>query len=314
MHKLWRFYNQNKLKVWAIFLAIILGWLMLQVVNNALKEANQTQENMTNEETISNVVSYSNESQSIISGGSISSKYSEDLAQVIEQFYTYCINHEPQKAYDMLSDDMKRLMYQSEDLFEKLYYAEKFNGNKQFSFQSWTRSNDIYIYQVKIFDDMLSSGRTDDNYIEDFVTVVPDDGSYKLNVNRYIGTEVVNKRNEDDILSVEVGNVDKYMDYEVYTLRIKNKTDNEIILDTKRKTDSCYVMDNLGNKFEAFLYENNEEDFSFSPQQSKTIKIKFSDAYRESMEIQSIHFEDIVNSNDYNNDGNIEGNVFEIQI
>lgn len=314
MHKLWRFYNQNKLKVWAIALAIILGWLMLQVVNNALKEANQTQENMTNEETISNVVSYSNESQSIISGGSISSKYSEDLAQVIEQFYTYCINHEPQKAYDMLSDDMKRLMYQSEDLFEKLYYAEKFNGNKQFSFQSWTRSNDIYIYQVKIFDDMLSSGRTDDNYIEDFVTVVPDDGSYKLNVNRYIGTEVVNKRNEDDILSVEVGNVDKYMDYEVYTLRIKNKTDNEIILDTKRKTDSCYVMDNLGNKFEAFLYENNEEDFSFSPQQSKTIKIKFSDAYRESMEIQSIHFEDIVNSNDYNNDGNIEGNVFEIQI
>lgn len=314
MHKLWRFYNQNKLKVWAIFLAIILGWLMLQVVNNALKEANQTQENMTNEETISNVVSYSNESQSIISGGSISSKYSEDLAQVIEQFYTYCINHETQKAYDMLSDDMKRLMYQSEDLFEKLYYAEKFNGNKQFSFQSWTRSNDIYIYQVKIFDDMLSSGRTDDNYIEDFVTVVPDDGSYKLNVNRYIGTEVVNKRNEDDILSVEVGNVDKYMDYEVYTLRIKNKTDNEIILDTKRKTDSCYVMDNLGNKFEAFLYENNEEDFSFSPQQSKTIKIKFSDAYRESMEIQSIHFEDIVNSNDYNNDGNIEGNVFEIQI
>ena len=314
MHKLWRFYNQNKLKVWAIFLAIILGWLMLQVVNNALKEANQTQENMTNEETISNVVSYSNESQSIISGGSISSKYSEDLAQVIEQFYTYCINHEPQKAYDMLSDDMKRLMYQSEDLFEKLYYAEKFNGNKQFSFQSWTRSNDIYIYQVKIFDDMLSSGRTDDNYIEDFVTVVPDDGSYKLNVNRYIGTEVVNKRNEDDILSVEVGNVDKYMDYEVYTLRIKNKTDNEIILDTKRKTDSCYVMDNLGNKFEAFLYENNEEDFSFSPQQSKTIKIKFSDAYRESMEIQSIHFEDIVNSNDYNNDGNIEGSVFEIQI
>lgn len=314
MHKLWRFYNQNKLKVWAIALAIILGWLMLQVVNNALKEANQTQENMNNEETTSNVVSYSNESQSIISGGSISSKYSEDLAQVIEQFYTYCINHEPQKAYDMLSDDMKRLMYQSEDLFEKLYYAEKFNGNKQFSFQSWTRSNDIYIYQVKIFDDMLSSGRTDDNYIEDFVTVVPDDGSYKLNVNRYIGTEVVNKRNEDDILSVEVGNVDKYMDYEVYTLRIKNKTDNEIILDTRRKTDSCYVMDNLGNKFEAFLYENNEEDFSFSPQQSKTIKIKFSDAYRESMEIQSIHFEDIVNSNDYNNDGNIEGNVFEIQI
>ena len=152
MHKLWRFYNQNKLKVWAIALAIILGWLMLQVVNNALKEANQTQENMNNEETTSNVVSYSNESQSIISGSNVSSKYSEDLAQIIDQFYTYCINHEPQRAYDMLSDDIKRIMYQTEELFEELYYKDKFEGNKQFSFQAWTISNDIYIYQVRIFD------------------------------------------------------------------------------------------------------------------------------------------------------------------
>lgn len=314
MHKLWRFYNQNKLKVWAIVLAIILGWLMLQVVNNALKEANQTQENMNNEETTSNVVSYSNESQSIISGSNVSSKYSEDLAQIIDQFYTYCVNHEPQRAYDMLSDDIKRIMYQTEELFEELYYKDKFEGNKQFSFQAWTISNDIYIYQVRIFDNMLSTGKTDDDYVEDFATIVPDGGSYKLNVNSYIGTEVINQKSEDDRLSVEVGAVDKYIDYEIYTLRIKNKTDEDIILDTRRKTNTCYVVDNLGNKFEAVLYENNEEDLEFSSQESKTIKIKFSDSYRELMEIQSIHFEDIVNSSEYSNDNNITGDTFEIQI
>ena len=314
MHKLWRFYNQNKLKVWAIVLAIILGWLMLQVVNNALKEANQTQENMNNEETTSNVVSYSNESQSIISGGSVSSKYSEDLAQIIDQFYTYCINHEPQRAYDMLSDDIKRIMYQTEELFEDLYYKDKFEGNKQFSFQAWTISNDIYIYQIRIFENMLSTGKTDDDYIEDFATIVPDGGSYKLNVNSYIGTEVINQKSEDDRLSVEVGAVDKYIDYEIYTLRIKNKTNEDIILDTRRKTNTCYVEDNLGNKFEAVLYENNEEDLQFFSQESKTIKIKFSDSYRELMEIQSIHFEDIVNASEYSNDSNITGDTFEVQI
>ena len=46
----------------------------------------------------------------------------------------------------------------------------------------------------------------------------------------------------------------------------------------------------------------------------KTIKIKFSDSYRELMEIQSIHFEDIVSSGEYSNDNNITGDTFEVQI
>ena len=313
MYKIWKYYNQNKLKVWAIILAVVLGWLMLQVVNNALKEANE-QENTSNEETTSNVVSYSNESKAIISDGSVSSKYSDDLAEIINQFYTYCVEHNPQRAYEMLTDDTKRVLYQTQELFEDLYYNSKFEGNKQFSFQAWSIVNDTYIYQVRIYDNMLTTGQTDDNYIEDFVSIVPDGGSYKLNISSYIGTETINKKEENEILSVEVGTVDKYLDYETYTFRIKNKTDKSILLDTRRKTDTCYVVDQLGNKFEAFLYENNEEDLEFSPQESKTITIRFNDAYRESLEIQTIHFDDIVDLNMYNEDENIEGSAFEIRI
>lgn len=313
MYKIWKYYNQNKLKVWAIILAVILGWLLLQVVNNALKEANK-QENTSNEETTSNVVSYNNESKAIISEGSVSSKYSDDLAEIINQFYTYCVEHNPQRAYEMLSDDAKRVLYQTQELFEDLYYNSKFEGDKQFSFQAWSIVNDTYIYQVRIYDNMLTTGKTDDNYIEDFVTIVPDGGSYKLNISSYIGTETINKKEENDILSVEVGSVDKYLDYEIYTFRIKNKTDKSILLDTRRKTDTCYVVDQLGNKFEAFLYENNEEDLEFSPQEAKTITIRFNDAFRESLKIQAIHFDNIVDLNIYNEDNDVEGSAFEVRI
>ena len=313
MYKIWKYYNQNKLKVWAIILAVILGWLLLQVVNNALKEANK-QENTSNEETTSNVVSYNSESKAIISEGSVSSKYSDDLAEIINQFYTYCVEHNPQRAYEMLSDDAKRVLYQTQELFEDLYYNSKFEGDKQFSFQAWSIVNDTYIYQVRIYDNMLTTGKTDDNYIEDFVTIVPDGGSYKLNISSYIGTETINKKEENDILSVEVGSVDKYLDYEIYTFRIKNKTDKSILLDTRRKTDTCYVVDQLGNKFEAFLYENNEEDLEFSPQEAKTITIRFNDAFRESLKIQAIHFDNIVDLNIYNEDNDVEGSAFEVRI
>ncbi len=315
MHKLLRYYNQNRIKIWVILLAIILGWLLLQVVNSAFRDqANSNEENNNNQETTSNVVSYRNESKSIITGGSVSSTYSEEVGTFINQFFTYCINHEPQKAYNMVSNDTKQLLYQTEQLFETNYYSNRFSGNKQFSFQSWSRSDGLYIYQVRIFDNMLATGQTSDNYVEEYVTVTVESGEYKLNLNSYLGREQINIKSEDDNFSVQVVNVDRYLDYEIYTLNIQNKTEETMLLDTRRKTNTCYVEDKLGNKFEALLYENSDNDLEFAAKEMKTIQIKFSDSYREGLEIKSINFTDIVNSSEYSQDTEIEGQTFTVEL
>ena len=220
MHKLLRYYNQNKLKVWIIILAIVLGYALLQVLNSAIANQNTEEENKDQETTSNNVVSYRNESESMVSGEKVSSLYSDEIGEVINQFFTYCINHDPQRAYDMVANDTKQLLYPTEQLFEKNYYENKFAGNKQFSFQSWSSSDGIFTYQVRIFDNMLATGQTNDNYIEEYVTVTVDAGSYKLNLNSYIGRKQINAKNEDDNLYVQVGMVDRYLDYEVYTLNI----------------------------------------------------------------------------------------------
>ena len=315
MHKLLRYYNQNRIKIWVILLAIILGWLLLQVVNSAFRDqANSNEENNNDQETTSNVVSYRNESESIITGGSVSSTYSEEVGTFINQFFTYCINHEPQKAYNMVSNDTKQLLYQTEQLFETNYYSNRFSGNKQFSFQSWSRSDGLYIYQVRIFDNMLATGQTSDNYIEEYVTVTVESGEYKLNLNSYLGREQINIKSEDDNFSVQVVNVDRYLDYEIYTLNIQNRTEETMLLDTRRKTNTCYVEDKLGNKFEALLYENSDNDLEFVAKEMKTIQIKFSDSYREGLEIKSINFTDIVNSSEYSQNTEIEGQTFAVEL
>ncbi len=314
MHKLLRYYNQNKLKVWMIVLAIVLGYALLQVLNSAIANQNTEEENKDQETTSNNVVSYRNESESMVSGEKVSSLYSDEIGEVINQFFTYCVNNEPQRAYDMVANDTKQLLYPTEQLFEKNYYENKFAGNKQFSFQSWSSSDGIFTYQVRIFDNMLATGQTSDNYIEEYVTVTVDAGSYKLNLNSYIGRKQLNVKNEDDNLSIQVATVDRYLDYEVYTLNIQNKTDRSIILDTRRDTDTCYVVDSLGNKFEAVLYENKSEDLEFSPKEMKTVQIRFSDAYREGLQIKSINFTDVVDSEEYSLNNEIEGNSFKVDL
>lgn len=313
MHKLLRYYNQNKIKIWAVVLAIVLGYALLQVLNSAIANHN-TEENNEQETTSNNVVSYRNESESMVTGGRVSSTYSEQIGQVINQFFTYCVNHDPQRAYDMVSNNTKQVLYQTEELFEKNYYQNKFNGNKQFSFQSWSRTDTLYIYQVRIFDNMLATGQTSDNYIEEYVTIAVEEGSYKLNLNSYLGRKQISVKNEDENLSIQVVMVDRYLDYEVYTLNVQNKTDSNILLDTKRKTNSCYVVDSMGNKFEALLYENSDEDLEILPNEMKTIQIRFSDAYREGLQIKSINFTDIVNSEEYLANNEIQGNNFEVEL
>lgn len=313
MYRLIKFYNQNRKKVWTTILIIVFAFIMLRLFNYIAKKELEEERNRP-KETTSNVVSYANESKSIISGGKVSDKYKDDFGEIIDQFFSLCINHEYQKAYYYLSSDCKKLLYQSEDLFESLYCTEKFEGDKQYSFQSWTSHAGTFIYQVKIFDNMLSSGKKNDEYIEDYITIVPEEDTYKLNINSYIKRNEISKKASNDILTLEVGVSDVYLDYEIYTFRIKNNTNNKIILDTRKKTDTTYITDDLGNNFEALLYENKEEDLIFEPQQSKTIQIKFSNAYRDGIKIKQINFTNIVKYQEYLQDENVEKSSFKLEL
>lgn len=308
MYKLWKYYNQNRLKVWTVILAIIFGFAIIRSLNMSFK--NKDSKSNT-EEKNSNVGSYSNESKSMVNGGSVSNSYSEDFGKLIEQFFTYCIEHDWYRAYSMVSDDTKQVFYQTEEIFESNYCKDKFEGDKQFSFQSWSSSDSLFIYQVKIFDNMITTGKTNDNYVEEYVTIDKNRGEFKLNLNSYLGRELINKKTENEDLSVQIINVDKYLDYQVYTLSIKNKNNFSILLDTRRKTNTCYVKDKSDNKFEAVLYENKYEDLKFESYEMKTVKIKFNVVNRKNLEIKSINFTDIVDNEGYAGNSNIETKKFE---
>ena len=320
MYKLLRFYNQNRLMVWVIIIAIIFILAIIYILNGQIHEKNiAEQENGSSSSSSSSTTSnktYEKESETIISSKNVSEKYQEAFGTIIDQFFTACINHTPEIAYNLLSEDCKTVLYPTQSAFEAQYYNNKFEGDKQFSFQSWSNSNGTYVYKVKIYDNMLSTGVDNtQKYVEDYVTVVAEEDVFRLNINNYIKRVEYYTKAENDSLSIELTISDVYKDYQICTFNIKNKTQNTILLDTGRSTDTTSIIDEDGTNYEAFLYENNEADLILEPQEASTIQIKFSLAHRAGLEkISGVIFEDIVNYDEYLNNQEIEGQVIKIEL
>lgn len=313
MHKMFRFYNQNRIKIWTIAIAVIFIISLIQILNrNAIEQS----KNMENQETtLNNVVSYDTQSKSIISSGEVSKKYSDDIGEIIDEFFSYCCNHEPEKAYDMLTEDMKNSKYPNVDLFISNYYSSKFDGNKEFSFKSWINEKNSYTYLVKIYDNMLASGKSSDaDYIEDYITVIPVEDTYKINVDGYIGRKFVNKDVSNESVDIKMLYRDIYMDYELDTFYIVNNTDATIMVDTMENTKNTYLVDLNENKYDAFVNENKKEDMIVNPCETRNVKIKFNVAYRENLKIKKACFSKIVNYDEFKNNSEIEGKSIQIEL
>ena len=240
MGKLIRFYNQNVRKVWTIVLIIVFALMIISAFNSMYKKRSEDR----NKEIQSGeyIQKYHNESESMVSGGYVPDSVREDFGDLIDSFFNYCKNHEPEKAYGLISNDCKQLLYPTEEVFEEQYYKNKFKADKLYSFQSWTAS-DTYIYLVKIFDNMLATGSgSSQEYIQDYVSVVKENGEYKLNINSYIGRVSIAKKYSKDGLTIEV--LDRYifMDYGIYSLKIQNNSGSTVLLDSMEETNKTYVV------------------------------------------------------------------------
>lgn len=315
MHKLLRLYNQNRTKIWIIIIIIAFILFIIQTLNNIAKQENTEEKNNENQETTyNNVVSYDKESEAIISNKKISKEEKVKNGKIIDDFFTNCINHNPEQAYELLSSDIKNKMYQSQSLFESLYYNKRFEGDKQYSFQLWISDNNQDTYLVKVYDNMLSTGKSNSTYIEDYVTVIQENGKAVLNINSYIGKTQINKIQKTEKLTAQITERYTYKDYEIFEIVVKNNTNEKILLDTLEKSGTIYITDSKENKYQAFLNENTEEELTINANQTKSIQIKFNIVKREDLKLKNIKFTNIVTNYDKYLNNQEDKNIINMQI
>ncbi len=292
-----RYYHQNRKQIWRMILIILSAILLLQLINYlTIKKDEKNKENKEEETMINTTNQITLTTQkSVVSGNKISKNKLQEEIQLIDQFISYCNQKELEKAYHMLTDKCKEQNYKTLEIFEQNYYNNVFEGeNKSCMVENWV--NDTY--KVRLIEDILATGKSNDGYAkQDYITIEEnEEGENKLNINNYIGYSQINKTTQKDNITVEVLDKNTYMEYEEYTMKITNQTENVIVLCDREREDvkTIYLKDSKANKYSSYLHELTQEEMTIEPEQTRQITIKFYSSYRETKKIEQLVFSDMV--------------------
>lgn len=287
MYNLIRFFNQNRKRIIKVILIIVFIIALIQLLNAIAKKPNTSKvENIVikNASYGDEVISF----KSPVTGKSVSEDELKNVSDIIKQFMDYCNSSNVEAAYNLLTDECKEEMYPTINDFNNIYFNYTFGGEKKtYTIENWV--NDIY--QVRITGDILSTGKIDNAETkQDYVTIVEEDGVYKLNINSYVGRSKPNKVTNIDDIKVTVTQVDTYMDHEEYNLLIENNSTNDILLDTSNDTKSVFLLNKNDKKTYFLSNEIIPNQLMVQSKYKTNLKIKFANAYSSSSTYKNIVF------------------------
>lgn len=287
-----RYINQNRKKIVLVIGSILGIIVVIQLLNSFAAKQNKisSNENTTNTQTSS----VYNPNKTVITDTEIKEEQAEQNTEIIDNFVQYCNNGEIQKAYDLLSEACKEEMYPTLERFENSYYEKVFQTKKEYNIQSWMTTVDCYTYKIRYLENMLSSGQYNSSEImEDYITIVEEDNEVRLNINYYVGREEVNKKQEKNGITITILNRESYIEYEKYTIKVENTTDEKVILDNLETVDGIKLFGENDVEYQAFTNELSNYDVKVASNSTKTLQIKFAKSYNTKRKDKKILFSNI---------------------
>ena len=213
-----RFFKKNKNKV----LIIVIAWSIIIIINNILRTYEPPAVLDITYEPHSSVMNYNQK---------VPEKLQEPIEKYIDEYIGYCNAKEYEKAYNMISADCRENLYPTLYKFRE-YITNVFTEYKRHSIQAYSILDDMYIYQVKIFNDFLATGLTNQEYSffdEKFVIRENEDGTIDLSVGNYVTTEKIQGVVEKDEIKIDIKQRIMKYDREIYTVRITNKSEYTLV-------------------------------------------------------------------------------------
>lgn len=292
LRKLRILYHNNKTKIWLILGIIIFVYVIIRMFNAQIKKENEEKINNGTNQNFQ-VTTYLPSSQtSVMTNSSTTKENVKKDTEIIKNFIDFCKDNNIEEAYNLLSQQCKDELYKNINDFYNKYYKNIFNEKRSYDIENWASSKNI-TYKVKYLNDIMSSGTVNDEYIEEYITVVTENNEKKLNINQFIGKEELNLKRETDNLNITVVNKYVYYDYEEYEIIFENNTDKNIILDTKENTESVYIEDTKDVKYTWFGNEVPNSYLNLNSGESKRLRLKFNEIYTGKKTDSTIYLTDV---------------------
>lgn len=297
LRKIRLFYYNNKQIIWVSLGIIVFVYVIIRIINYNIRIDNEKQlaeqNSQVNSVSQSNTAYLPSKTTPIISDSEVSEDTLESDTQIIQKFIDCGNSNDVEGAYNLLSQDCKDEMFSDINQFYNNYFENIFGQKRSYDIETWSSYGDYVTYRIKYLNDIMATGNINDEFIEDYFTVITENKEKKLNINQFIKKYEINKTSSLEGLEVAVLNQYVYYDYEQYEITFTNNGDKTITIDTKNNTETVYLTDTNGVKYSWFGNEVPNEYLTLRPGDSRTFRIKFNKLYNLNRKDNSIYFEDI---------------------
>ena len=308
LRKLRLFYYNNKEKFWVTIGIIVFVIVLIQIINGVIKNNKQEEKNSNNdnESTVISSGSSKNETylpsrtDSVISDSKVSKDKIEEDTKIIESFVNFGNANDVEGAYNLLSQDCKDEMFQTIDRFYEFYFKNVFSEKRSYDIENWDSTGSRTTYRIKYQNDIMATGMINEEFIEDYITVIEENEEKKLNINEFINKVDLEKKGQVDGLEATVTAKYNYYDYVEYDITFKNTTQGTIILDSKIDNESVCLEDERGVNYSWFGNEIANENLILNVGESASLRIKFNKLYNQNRVDYKIKFTDININNETN--------------
>lgn len=308
MRKLIRYFNQNRTKILLIVFIIVFLIIFVRVLNNIIKRNLQEENNNISNIQVNKDTSIPDEV--IISGEEISEEKAVEDKKIIEGFVQACNNKDYSKAYNMLTDDCKNIVFNGTmDSFVRNYCNLIFKTSKTYKLEGWLNKTDGMTYKMTYLEDnILATGGISDglNYT-DYITIMKENGENKLSIYSFINSYNTEKIESKNNIEVKVNRKDVYMDYVVYAFDITNNSENAILLSDNSDNKQICLVDEHNSEYISYLNEIPQFNLVINKGEQKQFAIRFAKGYSSSTNSRYIKFKNIyLDYNSYVNNPNDE--------
>lgn len=296
INKLFRKYNQNRKDILTIIIVIVFTYILLQVVFGLIRSNNKRKMEQLVEQYNNEQSKNKNYQSNTINSTTTDDKQEvteEKSKAVIEEFVMLCNQNKIDESYSMLSDDCKKVLFMTTSVFDKNYVKKIFTEKRIAQIERSMYGTNIY--KVTYNNNVLSSGATKSNKIVDYIYVEKKNDKYTLSLNKFLYIKTIEKNLNDEKVNIKIIEKETFIDYEIYTIEVNNKTSNEILLANKNNVNNISLTDEKGVIYSSYIDELATEALIVQPNGIKTINIKFNKAYNTKRKLNYMSFNIIMN-------------------
>lgn len=297
MHKLVKYFYQNKNKIMKIVLFVIFILLVIQVLNSiSQKKQDDLYKQAQNDIDSGKSDTIDNSNYMISQGQTVKNSEDTKIKDSMKNFVEYCNNGSFENAYKMITDDCKNELFTNVQEFQESYINNVFSGKRNYSMQAWSKSYNMYTYLITYTEDILETGKKGNKTQEYYTFIKQKDGDYKISINNYIYKEVFdNIKTDNSDVNIEVLLKNVYKEYEIYEFKITNNSDKIILLNRDKNNSSLYLIDSDKVKYSSIQGElAGKDDILLEPGKNKKFKVKFNKVYNPSITIKGMVLKDVV--------------------